>query len=186
MRSQRWGCHWGAVLQRAWNSMRCSTRRCLGAVFSHGNTSRALLALCSFPSHWLHCVLVPRTATPLPQPAAAWAPACLAGPPPQPPDSVSCWEEAQAWLSQPSTWSALSVCLLRHDAMRYRVLLLEIVQTPALCPLGALSFMEQYARWVGGWGGGARALGGRRLEQAGRCTHHCVGPLTALNVAWDK
>ncbi len=46
----------------------------------------------------------------------------------------------------PPPAQGLSTSVLRHDAMLYRTLLLEIVQSPALFPLGALSFLEQYTR----------------------------------------
>lgn len=56
----------------------------------------------------------------------------LAGLAPQPPDSIGSWEAAEAWLTAPATWQGLSPLLLRHDAMLYRTLLLEIVQVCAL------------------------------------------------------
>ena len=45
-----------------------------------------------------------------------------------PPDAIDSWEVAEAWLTSPATWRGLSSVLLRHDAMRYRTLLLEIAQ----------------------------------------------------------
>jgi hypothetical protein len=63
-----------------------------------------------------------------------------------PPESITSWQQAEAWLTNDATWEGLTTFVLRHDAMAYRTLLLENVQAPVLCPLGALSFLEQYAR----------------------------------------
>jgi len=63
-----------------------------------------------------------------------------------PPDATTTWPQAEAWLIDERTWTGLATFVLRHDAMLYRTLLLQLVQAPALCPLGALSFLELYAR----------------------------------------
>ncbi|GAB4816285.1 hypothetical protein N2152v2_003331 [Parachlorella kessleri] len=65
---------------------------------------------------------------------------------PMPPDTITSWPQAEAWLLDERTWTGLATFVLRHDAMLYRTLLLQLVQAPALCPLGALSFLELYAR----------------------------------------
>ncbi len=73
-----------------------------------------------------------------------------------PPEGIATWQQVEAWLTDDATWAGLATFVLRHDAMSYRTLLLEIVQAPTLCPLGVLSFLEQYARWAAKGAGEAR------------------------------
>lgn len=118
-----------------------------------------------------------------PLPSIAEGPIALGAPVPQPPAPLASWDEAEAWLWDARTWSALGAAMLQHDPLAYRPLLLRLSQSgTSVLPMGALRLLAAYASQYQG------ECPGHQLssKEAGQCvlaicqaaamTHLLIGP----------